>query len=75
MSIVDYLYLTVGDEQPSSEDMLDVLSESADEVPVVDNETIQTSDVDSVGDTKQEALDSQPCSDVPELKPDDCIKG
>ena len=62
------MYIIVGDEQPSSED---VLSESADEIPVADSETahVRVSDVDSPGHDVHESHE-QLCAEAEKLKQD-----
>ena len=66
--IVYCMYIIVGDEQPSSED---VLSESADEIPVADSETahVRVSDVDSPGHDVHESHE-QLCAEAEKLKQD-----
>ena len=71
MHIVVYymcFIIIVGDEQPSSED---VLSESADETPVADSETahVHVSDVDSPGHNVHESHE-QVCAEAETLKQD-----
>ena len=65
------MYMYVGDEQQSSED---VLSESADEIPMVDNEAAHVSDVDSPGDNTHESLE-QLCAEAENFKQDSSNKG
>ena len=62
----------LGDEQQSSEDMLDVLSESADEMVENEVHVSHTSDVDSPGGTKEESHHGQPSAEV---EVEDCDKG
>ena len=67
-------HVYVDDEQHSSEDVLDIQSESADEVPMVENEKSQPSDVDSLGDAKYESHDRQLCAETEALQQDSCSK-
>ena len=62
--LIDFASLPLGDEQQSSEDMLDVLSESADDEIVEDD--VQVSDVHSPGHTKEESHHRQACAIVDE---------
>ena len=77
----EYMYNNIcypavsGDEQLSSEDMLDLLSESADETPITENEVANTTDMDPLGGIKQEIPDGQPCAEVEDLKEDVGEKG
>ena len=66
-------FVYVGDEQPSSED---VLSESADEIPVADSETAHShvSDMDSPGHNAHESHE-QLCAETENLKQDSSSKG
>ena len=68
-----FMHEFVGDEQPSSED---VLSESADEIPVADSEAAQVhvSDVDSPGYNARESHE-QLCANAEDLKQDSSNKG
>ena len=66
-------FVHVGDEQPSSED---VLSESADEIPVADSETahLHEPDVDSPGYNAHESHE-QLCAETEKLKQDSSNQG
>ena len=48
--------------------MLDVLSDSTDDVPVTADEVTHTSDVNSNGENKQETNDGQVCTNAEDLK-------
>ena len=75
LAIIHSVYLFsiifgLGDDQPSSEDMLDVLSDSTDEIPVGVEEAAHSSEVNSNGENKQETHDEHVCCEVHDLKQD-----
>lgn len=69
-ALILYVHTFVGDEQPSSED---VLSESADEIPVADSEAahVHVADVDSPTHESHEQL----CTEVEDVQQDSSNKG